>query len=420
MSQNASVPSRAYDYDYDTVQPYFFYADDEEAQLYGAHPQGLQSQLQPPAPSEDIWKKFELLPTPPLSPSRRSSLTGSLLPSTADQLEMVTEFLGGDMISQSFICELDDEAFFKSIIRQDCMWSGFSAAAKLEKVVSEKLANYQAARKEQSAASVACVPPPVVVPYLPDLGPTCIDPSMVFPYPLTECLTKANPPSPAVELPSCMDTPPATSSSSSDSEEDPDDDDDDEEDEEEIDVVTIEKRQPSAKKQESRKHRQLVLKRCHVSIHQHNYAAPHGPIHQHDYAASPSTRTSSTKTDYSTAKRLKTDHSGRVLKPITNNRKCASPRTSDSEENDKRRTHNVLERQRRNELKLSFFALRDQIPEVADNEKAPKVVILKKATEYTLAIQADEQRLLAEKEQLRRKGEQLKQKLEQLRNSSSL
>uniref|UniRef100_A0A8C9G8E2 BHLH domain-containing protein n=1 Tax=Pavo cristatus TaxID=9049 RepID=A0A8C9G8E2_PAVCR len=93
------------------------------------------------------------------------------------------------------------------------------------------------------------------------------------------------------------------------------------------------------------------------------------------------------------------------------------PRTSDSEENDKRRTHNVLERQRRNELKLSFFALRDQIPEVANNEKAPKVVILKKATEYVLSIQSDEHRLIAEKEQLRRRREQLKHKLEQLRNS---
>uniref|UniRef100_A0A8C8BEC0 BHLH domain-containing protein n=1 Tax=Otus sunia TaxID=257818 RepID=A0A8C8BEC0_9STRI len=81
-------------------------------------------------------------------------------------------------------------------------------------------------------------------------------------------------------------------------------------------------------------------------------------------------------------------------------------------ENDKRRTHNVLERQRRNELKLSFFALRDQIPEVANNEKAPKVVILKKATEYVLSIQSDEHRLIAEKEQLRRRREQLKHKLE--------
>nr|XP_013812270.1 PREDICTED: myc proto-oncogene protein [Apteryx mantelli mantelli] len=181
------------------------------------------------------------------------------------------------------------------------------------------------------------------------------------------------------------------------------------EEDEEIDVVTLAEANESESSTESSTeaseghskphHSPLVLKRCHVNIHQHNYAAP-----------------PSTKVDYPAAKRLKLD-SGRVLKQISNNRKCSSPRTSDSEENDKRRTHNVLERQRRNELKLSFFALRDQIPEVANNEKAPKVVILKKATEYVLSIQSDEHRLIAEKEQLRRRREQLKHKLEQLRNS---
>ncbi|XP_009072317.1 PREDICTED: myc proto-oncogene protein, partial [Acanthisitta chloris] len=181
------------------------------------------------------------------------------------------------------------------------------------------------------------------------------------------------------------------------------------EEDEEIDVVTLAEANESESSTESSTetseehskphHSPLVLKRCHVNIHQHNYAA------------SPST-----KVEYPAAKRLKLD-SGRVLKQISNNRKCSSPRTSDSEENDKRRTHNVLERQRRNELKLSFFALRDQIPEVANNGKAPKVVILKKATEYVLSIQSDEHRLIAEKEQLRRRREQLKHKLEQLRNS---
>lgn len=181
------------------------------------------------------------------------------------------------------------------------------------------------------------------------------------------------------------------------------------EDEEEIDVVSVEKRQPSARRSESGSpsprghgrppHSPLVLKRCHVSTHQHNYAAP------------PSTRK-----DYPAAKRAKLD-SGRVLKQISNNRRCASPRSSDTEENDKRRTHNVLERQRRNELKRSFFALRDQIPELENNEKAPKVVILKKATAYILAVQAEEQKLLSEKDFLRKRREQLKHKLEQLRNS---
>lgn len=176
-------------------------------------------------------------------------------------------------------------------------------------------------------------------------------------------------------------------------------------------MVSVEKRQPPAKRSESGSspsrghskppHSPLVLKRCHVSTHQHNYAAP------------PSTRK-----DYPAAKRAKLD-SGRVLKQISNNRKCSSPRSSDTEENDKRRTHNVLERQRRNELKRSFFALRDQIPELENNEKAPKVVILKKATAYILSVQADEHKLISEKDLLRKRREQLKHKLEQLRNSGA-
>nr|5I4Z_A Chain A, Myc proto-oncogene protein [Homo sapiens]5I4Z_B Chain B, Myc proto-oncogene protein [Homo sapiens]5I50_A Chain A, Myc proto-oncogene protein [Homo sapiens]5I50_B Chain B, Myc proto-oncogene protein [Homo sapiens] len=88
-----------------------------------------------------------------------------------------------------------------------------------------------------------------------------------------------------------------------------------------------------------------------------------------------------------------------------------------TEENVKRRTHNVLERQRRNELKRSFFALRDQIPELENNEKAPKVVILKKATAYILSVQAETQKLISEIDLLRKQNEQLKHKLEQLRNS---
>lgn len=170
-------------------------------------------------------------------------------------------------------------------------------------------------------------------------------------------------------------------------------------------MVTVEKRYTASKKKDSSSHqsrhhhRPIVLKRCHVPIHQHNYAAP-----------------PSTKVDYPSSKRARLESNTRVLKQISNNRKCSSPRSSDSEENDKRRTHNVLERQRRNELKLSFFSLRDQIPEVANNEKAPKVVILKKATEYVLSMQEEEERLVQETELLKQKREQLKQKLKQLKS----
>ncbi|XP_011606306.1 transcriptional regulator Myc-A isoform X1 [Takifugu rubripes] len=414
MPLNSSLASKNYDYDYDSLQPYFYY-DNEEEDFY---PQ----QLQPPAPSEDIWKKFELLPTPPLSPSRRPSLS-SLFPSVADQLEMLTEFLGDDVVNQS-ICDADySQSFLKTIIIQDCMWSGFSAAAKLEKVVSERLASLHAARKESAGGD--CTEPSGAVSwklnssYLQDLNTSaseCIDPSVVFPYPVAETPKHSAGTVHSKDL--GLDTPPNSGSSSScsdsdDGDDDDDDDDDDEdqeeeEEEEEIDVVTVEKRQavkrcdPSPS--ETRLPSPLVLKRCHVSTHQHNYAAH--PSMRHEQPA---------------VKRLKLEsgnggHS-RVLKQISSNRKCSSPRTSDTEDYDKRRTHNVLERQRRNELKLSFFALRDEIPEVANNEKAAKVVILKKATECIYSMQSDEQRLLLLKEQLNRKSELLKQRLAQLQGS---
>jgi len=171
-------------------------------------------------------------------------------------------------------------------------------------------------------------------------------------------------------------------------------------------VVTVERRQKRSETEvsDSRHPSPLVLKRCHVSTHQHNYAAH--PSTRHDQPA---------------VKRLRLETSNSSSSSNTNRhvkqRKCSSPRTSDSEDNDKRKTHNVLERQRRNELKLSFFALRDEIPEVANNEKAAKVVILKKATECIHSMQMDEQRLLSIKEQLRRKSEQLKHRLQQLRSS---
>lgn len=212
MPLNSSMASKNYDYDYDSYQPYFYF-DNEEEDFYN-HQHG-----QPPAPSEDIWKKFELLPTPPLSPSRRPSLSDPY-PSTADKLEMVSEFLGDDVVNHSFICDADySQSFLKSIIIQDCMWSGFSAAAKLEKVVSERLASLQAARKDSSRSDSTdgCRSSPNVS-YLQDMNsPTsqCIDPSVVFPFPLTDSSKPCQPSS--TQTPTTLDTPPNSGSSSSDS-----------------------------------------------------------------------------------------------------------------------------------------------------------------------------------------------------------
>ncbi|CAB1448665.1 unnamed protein product [Pleuronectes platessa] len=427
MPLNSSLASKNYDLDYDSLQPYFYYDNEEEA----FYPQ----QLQPPAPSEDIWKKFELLPTPPLSPSRRPSLS-SLFPSTADQLEMVTEFLGDDAVNQSIICDADySQTFLKSIIIQDCMWSGFSAAAKLEKVVSERLASLHAARKESAAGE--CAEPAggaaatwrLNSNYLQDLNTAateCIDPSVVFPYPIAETPKQSAGTPPSKDL--GLDTPPnsgsSSSSSCSESEDEDGDEDHDEEEEEDqeeeegIDVVPVEKRQavkrcdPSPL--ETRPPSPLVLKRFDVSTHKHDYTA-HPSMRQEQPAVRRLKLESSSSSSSDGGGGGGSSGHSRVLKQISSNRKCLRRRTSDTEENDKRRIRGAFrERQRRLKLKLSLVALRDEIPEVANNEKAAKSVILKKATECIYSMQSDEQRLLTQKEQLRRRSELLKQRLAQM------
>ncbi|XP_022074371.2 transcriptional regulator Myc-2-like [Acanthochromis polyacanthus] len=359
------LTSTNYDYDYDTIQPCFF-LDGEEEDFY-APPQLL------PGPGEDIWKKFELLPTPPLSPSRRPSL------SAADHLEAVSELLDQDFSPSA--------AFLQSFIIQDCMWSSsFAAATELERVVSERLASLRARRDSSTSSSIAggaadrqvdrC---PVNPGYLQDLqaaAAECIDPAEVFTTPGGK--QSGSQAVMEVEPEVCLETPPLSSSDSESEEE--------EEEDEEIDVVTVDRRKASRRSDSS----PLVLKRSHINTHQHNYAAQQPAV-----------------------KRLKAE-SGCSSPRRGGGRRCCSPR-SDGEDDDKRRTHNVLERQRRSELKMSFLALRDEIPAVANNDKAAKVVILKKAAEFIGEIQEDESRLLTAKDELRKRSRELKHRLQQLR-----
>ncbi|XP_053545421.1 transcriptional regulator Myc-A-like [Bombina bombina] len=409
--------SQSQNYDYDSMKPYFYFEEEQQQ----------HSKLQPPAPSEDIWKKFELFTTPPVSPSHMSSLS-SLLSSSEGQLEMVTEFLGGDIVNPSFIHEPDDETLVKSIIIQDCMWSGFSAAAaKSEKAVSEKLPSYQLSRKEGSLSShnqpqqqilqKTCSghesPVRSSRSYLQDPSSGCIAPSVVFPCPVSATISKANPTHLVKDL--TMDTPPISSDRnsstppfSSDRNSKQDDEPDHDEGKEETDVVTLEKRQLASKKaelsscsQRSQPHRNSALKRCHVCNDHHNYTAP-----------------PSTKADCPSSKRTRLESKTSVLDQVSNHSKCTSPRTPGQKRSHNRPSHNVLERQRRKELRLSFIALRDQIPEIANNEKASTLVILKKATEYVLSMREDERWLSREVDELRIRNKQLKEKLNQLRKFS--
>lgn len=91
--------------------------------------------------------------------------------------------------------------------------------------------------------------------------------------------------------------------------------------------------------------------------------------------------------------------------PPAKKRRCHSKRTHrlnsagsnfgemESDDEQRRASHNVLERKRRNDLKYSFQILRGQIPELEDNQRAPKVTILKKAAEYIMHIREQDNNL---------------------------
>ncbi|XP_006140903.1 N-myc proto-oncogene protein [Tupaia chinensis] len=331
------------DLEFDSLQP-CFYPDEDD--FYFGGPDSTP-------PGEDIWKKFELLPTPPLSPSRAFPEHSPEPPNWATEMLLPEADLWGN--------PAEEDAFGlgglssltpNPVILQDCMWSGFSAREKLERA--------------------------------------------------------------------CGGDHKALSTSGDDTLSDSDDEDDEEEDEEEeIDVVTVEKRRSSSNNKAvttftitvrpkngalgpgRAPSSELILKRC-VPIHQqHNYAAPSPYVESED--APPQ-------------KKIKSEVSPRPLKNVIPPKaKSLSPRNSDSEDSERRRNHNILERQRRNDLRSSFLTLRDHVPELVKNEKAAKVVILKKATEYVHSLQAEEHQLLLEKEKLQARQQQLLKKIEHAR-----
>ena len=99
--------------------------------------------------------------------------------------------------------------------------------------------------------------------------------------------------------------------------------------------------------------------------------------------------------------------------------KLSSRSSSDSEDSEgKRAQHNVLERKRRYDLKSSFHILRDHIPELNSQERAPKVVILKKATDYIWSLRRTHSKHQSELERLHRTNKKLRRHLAQLQASS--
>lgn len=88
----------------------------------------------------------------------------------------------------------------------------------------------------------------------------------------------------------------------------------------------------------------------------------------------------------------------------------------ESDDEQRRASHNVLERKRRNDLKYSFQILRGQIPELKDNQRAPKVTILRKAAEYIKQIREEDEDLQSRMAREKRRESKLLQRLAYLKS----
>ncbi|XP_041759803.1 protein L-Myc-1b [Coregonus clupeaformis] len=471
--------------EYDRYQHYFYDDHDLDEDFFKST-----------APSEDIWKKFELVPTPPMSPIRTlegAAVVGMVYPSLGDKLEWVSQFLGQED-DQDVPCKLSpaDETLgnLSSIIIQDCMWSSFSAGKQLEKVVGEQLASCPGSGPNKPALQqvgaginttgrAQCVTMSVdaPVPVLSSLATDCVDPAAVLTFPLTGGPFKKQ----AVSSGSESHT---DSSDDESSDDDDEDDEDDEEDDEEIDVVTVERNQYKPRRLTNGRPGGLngrtpvtimvradpldpCMKRFHISIHQqqHNYAAPSPDTHTntHTHPEPPRKRVrhehpnsshnisnssypqphpgpastnqnpeskpphvavvtagsespdANTLSPASSPLASPPSSSSHHLSSYSHCSHTCSPQSSDCEDTDKRKTHNFLERKRRNDLRSRFLALRDKIPGLAECPKTPKVAILTHATEYLAQLHSSERQRAQEKRQLKARQQQLLRRLAQLK-----
>ncbi|KAJ8400837.1 hypothetical protein AAFF_G00391910 [Aldrovandia affinis] len=346
---------------------------------YGAEPLLFDEEV-----CQMLMKDLQTLPSPPQSSIIKTGLEKPL--SKVDQLEFVSELLleDQDFLQLSWNCDLidkDGKAETDSCkdqrpdVTDDCLWHCLN-----DKFGEEKLSSVLSS------------------PLLSDIdnsifegiaGSTLDCHHGALECPNEDLLQDISKQSESSSDYSSLST--ASDSSTSDSEE-------------EIDVVTVNRRSYAASQGESHRPPRSA-KRCHLEIQQeirlqHNYAAP--------CPASPR------RTDEPSASHHKRARAEQHRAPPASGRP-RHPVVDQEDEEERRRTHNVMERQRRNELKNCFLRLRDRVPELSNNDKASKVVILKKARDSIRGLEAESLRLASKRDKLRQRREQLKGRLEQLR-----
>ncbi|XP_036917561.1 protein L-Myc-like [Sturnira hondurensis] len=334
-------------------------------------------------PSEDIWKKFELVPSPPMSPWGSGPGARDLTPGIGSTEPWPGGGTGDEAESRGHSKVWGRN--YASIIRRDCMWSGFSALERLERVVNSRLTTGVPGGN------------PSKVPGIPDCTPS---------------LEVRNPVVPAAVC--TVGEPKTQAGSGSESPSDLEG--------EDIGVVAVKKRQSLGVRKPVTITVQAdsldpCMKHFHISVHQqqHNYAARFPP-ESCSQGGPPKRGSQEEALEVDDPEETEDElHEEVVSPPPIESEALQSchpkPLSSDTEDVTKREKHNLLERKRRNDLRWRFLALRNQIPALADCSKAPKVVILRKAFEYVQALVGAEKRLATEKKQLRSRQQQLQKRI---------
>jgi len=90
-----------------------------------------------------------------------------------------------------------------------------------------------------------------------------------------------------------------------------------------------------------------------------------------------------------------------------------------SNKQDTKVLHNLMERQRRNDLKIAFDTLRNHMPTLAKSERASKQVVLDKAIDFCNDLKRREIQKRKEKQMVAHKNEELNRKLAYLQSEIS-
>jgi len=86
---------------------------------------------------------------------------------------------------------------------------------------------------------------------------------------------------------------------------------------------------------------------------------------------------------------------------------------------DARNVHNMMERQRRTDLKRAFDELKDFVPSIAKSDRTSKQMVLDKAIEHCKTLRRGEEVVREQKKNLQRRNELLKKKLALLQSQVS-